>query len=276
MKFNKKSLILLTSLLLIFSLAGCAKKDAPVEENEVVQENTTNETSEKTDLTIAAAASLTDVMEDIKVLYEKDNTDTNLLFTFNGSGALQAQIEEGAPIDVFISAAEKQMNALEESENIMVDTRKTLLENKVVLIKPVDSDLGITTFEELNLDEVSKLAIGDPASVPVGQYSEEIFENLGLTESIQDKLVLASDVRTVLTWVENKETDLGIVYATDAFTTDQVEIITEAPEGSHKPVTYPVAVVTDTANEEMAKNFVDFLSTDEVKEIFESYGFVMK
>jgi len=124
-------------------------------------------------------------------------------------------------------------------------------------------------------DEVNKIAIGDPANVPVGQYSEEIFNNLEIVDKVSNKLVLGNDVRTVLTWVESGEVDCGLVYATDAMSSDKVNIITEAPEGSHKKVSYPVAVIKDSKNVDRGQAFLNFLSTDDAIKLFEKYGFSM-
>jgi molybdate transport system substrate-binding protein len=136
--------------------------------------------------------------------------------------------------------------------------------------------MGLSSFEDLTDENIERIAIGDPSNVPVGQYSEEIFSNLNIKDAIDSKLILANDVRTVLTWVESGEVDCGIVYATDAFTSEKVKIITEAPAGSHKEVTYPAAVVKSSQHADSAKAFIDFLSTDEAKNIFEKYGFVVK
>lgn len=255
---NFKKSIVIVVVLLIFSLVGCGKKQENVE------------------LLVSAAASLTDVLGEIATVYKTLEPETTLVFTFGGSGALQTQIEEGAPVDIFMSAAQKQMKALDEGGHIVDGTVKTLLVNKVVLIAPTDSTLNLTSFEDMGNDEVKKIAIGDPASVPVGQYSEEIFANLDLTHRVDKKLVLGSDVRTVLTWVESGEVDLGIVYATDAYTSDQIKIIAEAPDGSHKEVSYPVGVVEGSKNLDRAKAFLDFLSTEEAIKVFEKYGFSMK
>lgn len=271
MKKRNMLTILIILVLSLSLLVSCGNDNKKEDNDNISKENA----EDKVELTIAAAASLTDVMDEIKQSFEKENENVELVFTFNSSGALQAQIEEGAPVDIFMSAAEKQMDALEEKENIISDSRKTLLVNEVVLIKPEGSNLDVSSFEDLTNDDIKKIAIGDPASVPVGQYSEEIFNNLGINEDIKDKLIFASDVRTVLAWVKSGEVDLGIVYATDAYTSDKVEIITSAPEGSHKLVTYPVAVVKGTNNEDIAKEFINFLSTNEIVEIFKSYGFEM-
>lgn len=280
MSFKKVVIFLLVGILAVTSLVGCAKEEvktpevvAPegVKEPEVVVEP-----KEEVELLVSAAASLTDVLGELKEAYKAVEPETTLTFTFGASGALQSQIEEGAPVDIFMSAAQKQMKALDEKKLIADGSIKTLLVNKVVLIAPSDSNLELSSFEDMAKDEVKKIAIGDPASVPVGQYSEEIFTNLGLTDNLSPKLVLASDVRTVLTWVESGEVDCGIVYATDAFTSDKINIITEAPEGSHKEVSYTVGVVEGSTNVDRAQAFLDFLSTDEAVKLFEKYGFSMK
>lgn len=263
MSFKKVVILSFLGVLAITSLVGCSKKDLDRSNLEV-------------DLLISAAASLTDVLSELREIYKTVAPETRLTFTFGGSGALQSQIEEGAPVHIFMSAAEKQMNILDEKKLIIKDSIKTLLVNKVVLIVPSDSKLELSSFEDIINDRVRKIAIGDPASVPVGQYSEEIFTNLGLTHKLSSKLVLASDTRTVLAWVESGEVDCGIVYATDAFTSDKIKIITEAPEGSHKEVSYPVGVVEGSKNVDRSQAFLDFLSTDEAIKIFEKYGFSMK
>ena len=259
----KKILAFLLIVVISISLfVGCAK--------ETVTEDT------NTELLVSAAASMTDVLKEIAEEYKEVDPNTALVFTFGSSGALQSQIEEGAPVDLFISAAQKQMTALEEKDLIIKDSKKTLLENKIVLIVPKDSTLDINSFEELTKDEIKKIALGEPAGVPVGQYSEEIFTNLGILEEVNAKAVYGSDVRTVLTWVESGEVDCGVVYATDAFSTDNVKILSEAPEGSHTEVTYPAAIIKSSKNVEKAQAFLDYLSTDEAAQIFVKHGFSMK
>ncbi len=267
--------ILIFLLIMILSttvLFGCKSEDVSTEDDDIP-----DETPKKTvELLVSAAASLTDVMEELAEEYKAVEPEIDLTFTFGSSGALQAQIEEGAPVDVFMSAAQKQMDSLKTDGLMLDDTIKTLLENKVVLITPKDSELKISSFEELDDDTIKKIAVGDPGNVPVGQYTEEIFQSLELKDKVEPKLVLGNDVRAVLTWVENEEVDCGVVYATDAFTTDKVNIVTEAPEGSHKEVTYPAGVVKDSKHSEEAKTFLDFLSTEKAASIFEKYGFSMK
>ena len=266
----KKEYILVFVLAVVLAgttLIGCSPKDRPPKESQAGQPS---------ELLVSAAASLTDVLEELKVMYKKIEPATTLTFTLGSSGALQAQIEEGAPVDVFISAAEKQMDTLEEGGHLLDTSRKTLLVNKVVLIRPKDSNLDIRSFDDISNADVKKIGVGDPANVPVGQYSEKIFNNLGIKDSITDKLVLGSDVRTVLTWVETGDVDLGLVYATDAMSSDKVTIVTEAPKGSHKEVTYPAAVIKDSNNIEAGKAFLDFLSSDQAAEVFQKYGFTIK
>ena len=192
---------------------------------------------------ILAAASLTDVCNEIKTMYEEENPNVTLSFSYGGSGALQAQIEEGALADLFISAATTQMDALRE-QGLMEESSVTeLLENKVVLIVPQGSDAGITSFEDAATDKVGMIGLGEPGSVPVGQYSQEIFTSLGIWEEVQEKANFGSDVRTVLSWVETGSVDCGVVYATDAYVGENIEIVCEAPEGSCAPFIYPAGVV---------------------------------
>lgn len=277
MKKRNLFILLLVLSLSLSLLVACGNEKADgKKEEEVVENDEKEEIGEESELIVSAAASLTDVLEELKTKYIEENPNVDIKYTFDSSGTLQAQIEEGAPVDVFFSAAEKQMDALEEGNFILEDSRKTMLINKVVLIVPKDSDLKIESMEDLKNADVEKIAIGDPESVPVGQYSKEIFDNLKLTDDIMPKTILGNNVRTVLTWVESGEVDCGLVYATDAYTTDAVEIILDAPEDSYKTVTYPIGIIKDSKNPEEAKKFIEFLSNDESKEAFESYGFTIK
>ena len=224
------------------------------------------------ELYISAAASLTDVIEEIGTAYMAANKHVTLFYNFDSSGKLQTQIEEGAPADVFLSAAQTQMNNLAEKDLIDASTRLDLLINKVVLVLPVDSDADITSFEDVTTDKVTMVAIGGE-TVPVGQYTQEIYTFLGTWEQVQAKANLGENVRAVLAWVETGDVDCGIVYATDAYSTDLVKIVAEAPAGSHKPVVYPGAVIKDSANPAEAKAFLDYLSTPDAASAFEAAGF---
>lgn len=264
----KTNIIALISLLLFsLAVAGCTSS----ENGDKAQENASQK-----EVYIVAAASMTDAVKEIGANYEKQHPDVKLMYNFGSSGALQSQIEQGAPADVFISAAQKQMNALEEENLIDKATRRDLLENKVVLIVPKDSTLVLDDFAAAATDKVSKIALGEPKSVPVGQYSEEIFTNLNVWADIKAKAVYASDVRQVLSWVETGEVDCGVVYATDAAISDKVKVLLEAPAGTHKPVVYPAAMVSSSKNPEIVEDFLAYLSQDEQKAILAKYGFDVK
>ena len=225
-------------------------------------------------LFVSAAASLTDVLTEIAEEYKTVVPGTEITFTFDSSGTLQTQIEEGAPADIFLSAAQRQMNALAEKNLIAEDTRRDLLINQVVLIVPVDSTLPVASFEDVLNEDVKLIAIGGE-SVPVGQYTQEIFTNLGKWEEVQAKASLGENVRAVLAWVESGDADCGIVYATDAASTDKVKVVCSAPEGSHLPVIYPGAVLAESENQEAAKAFLDFLTSEKAVAAFEKAGFVV-
>ena len=222
---------------------------------------------------MAAAASLTDAMKELATIYEKDNPNVKLVFNFGSSGALQQAIENGGETDLFFSAAQKQMDALEKSGNLAEGTRKNLLRNEVVLIVPKEGAKEIKTFEDLTGADIQHVALGEPKGVPVGQYSEEILTNMGILDAVKSKAVYGSDVRQVLSWVETGEADCGIVYATDAAVSANVNVVAVAPEDSHKPVIYPAAVIKDTKKLDDAKKFLDFTGTDAAKKVFEKYGF---
>lgn len=233
--------------------------------------NTAAGSSEPVEILVAAAASLQNSMEELGKLYQSENPNVTVTFTFASSGALQEQIEQGAPVDIFMSAAVKQMTALEDEGLILDGTRKDLLENKVVLIVPKDSKLGITGFEDIL--KAPTIALGDPESVPVGQYSEEIFTSLNMLNDVKKQANYGKDVTEVLTWVSTGNAEAGVVYATDAMSSKDVTVVAEAPEGSTSKVLYPVAVVKDTKVADAAKAFVDYLASDEALGIFEKYGF---
>ncbi len=254
----KKLCLTLISFLVLgfssFGLAGCSEK-TPVT------------------LNISAAASLTDALNQINTLYTKENSTITITPNFASSGTLQKQIEQGAPCDVFISAAPTQMDNLEKGSLILTSSRKNLLNNKVVLVVPADSTLGLTSFNDLTKDIVKKIAIGDPKSVPAGTYGQQAFDKLGITESVQSKLILSSDVRQVLNYVESGDVDAGIVYSTDAVVSSKVTVVASAPTEINAKIIYPVAVVKASQNNGAAQDYIDFLFSTEAKEIFEKFGF---
>jgi molybdate transport system substrate-binding protein len=231
---------------------------------------------ESNTLYVSAAASLKNAYEEELIpMFQEQNEGVTVLGDYGSSGDLQTKIEEGNDADVFMSAATKQMNALIEEGIVDESDNVELLENKIVLIVPTSSTLELSSFEDIT--KASSIALGDPASVPAGQYAQEALTNLNVYDKITDKVSLAKDVTEVLNQVAEGSADCGIVYATDAISmSDKVKVVAEAPEGSlEKKVIYPVAVIKESTHKEMAQKFVDFLQTDEALAVFEKYGFTV-
>ena len=224
-------------------------------------------------LTVSAAASLKDALQAIQPLYGQQQPQVQLTYNFGASGSLQRQIEQGAPVDVFISAAAKQMDALQQNGFLVDSTRQNLLQNRVVLIVPKDAD-AVTGFQDLVSDRVKKVAIGEPQSVPAGKYAQEVLTSFKIFQPLQPKLVFGKDVRQVLSYVETGNVDAGIVYKTDAKRSNQVKMVATAPETSHSPVLYAIAVVKASKNTAAAKEFVQFLSGSAAGAVFEKSGFL--
>ncbi|WP_373245334.1 molybdate ABC transporter substrate-binding protein [Lacrimispora indolis] len=288
---KKPFAVVMAAMMVAGIMAGCSSKPqettaAATETETIAAETTAAETEAeskaeaKADLgeqsiLVAAAASLKNAYEDELIpMFEEQYPGVTVEGTYDSSGKLQTQIEEGLEADVFMSAATKQMKALDEEGMIASDTIVNLLENKIVLIVPTGSDSKMDSFEKIG--DAASIALGDPESVPAGQYAKEALTNLNVWDSIQDKVSFGTNVTEVLNQVAAASADAGIVYATDAASkADQVTVVAEAPEGSlEKKVIYPVAVVKATAHEDAAKAFVDFLQTPEAIAVFESYGFV--
>jgi molybdate transport system substrate-binding protein len=232
----------------------------------------TNQVPSTVTLTVSVAASLQDAMEAIKLLYEQQSPEINIVYNLGSSGSLQYQIERGAPVDVFISAAPKQMNVLEKKGLLLENTQKNLLKNQIVLITP-KADNNIASFQDLTKNNVQKIAIGNPESVPAGQYAKEVLESFNLYDKLTSKFVFAKDVRQVLFYVETGNVDGGLVYATDAKISERVKVVATAPENSHSPIIYPVAVIRNSQHPEEAKAFIQFLLSKTAQEVFKQYGF---
>lgn len=250
----KKILHVLVISLLVFIVSGCSQKALSRE------------------LTISAAASLTDCMADIQEAFKGQYPDIALKFNFGSSGALGQQIEQGAPVDVFFSAGIAQVQALIESGLVEEENTKEVLRNKLVLITGKDNGKSLS-FKTLGETDLEKLAVGDFGSVPVGQYTEEVFKALGLIDQLKDNLVYAKDVREVLFWVETGNAEAGIVYETDAKVSQKVTICDNADESWHDPIIYPVALIKGSPRLEEAKLFTAFLTSKEAQDIFRAYGF---
>jgi molybdate transport system substrate-binding protein len=226
------------------------------------------------EITVSAAISLKNAFEEIGNLFESRNAGTKMVFNFGASGDLARQIEGGAPVDVFASAAQKDMDQIDTKGLIDGVTRANFVKNAVVLIQSAASTLEIRGFEDLLKPEVKMISIGNPQTVPAGKYAQEVFTHFKLWEGIGKKLVLAENVRQVLDYVTKNEVDAGVVYATDAAVqAGKVKIVATAPTGSHKPVVYPVAMVKGSKYEALAKAFITLLKSDEGMRILKKYGF---
>ena len=225
---------------------------------------------------LAAAASLKNVFDEKLIpMFEKKYNGVKVTPTYASSGDLQTQIENGLKADVFMSAANKQMNALADKGIVDNKTNLQFLENKVVLIVPKDSNSNISSFDDLT-NVKGNFAIGDPKSVPAGQYAQEVMNNTGIWDSVESKLSLGTDVTAVLNQVAQGSADCGIVYATDAKSNDNVKVVCEAPESALKtPVIYPVAALKNSTDSNATKAFMDFLQTKEAKDVFVEYGFTI-
>ena len=223
------------------------------------------------ELNNSAAASLKEAMADLEAAYTSKNPEVSFVINYGSSGSLQQQIEQGAPCDLFISAGEKQMTALEEEGLLLDGTNKDLVKNSLVLVTSNDSE--ISSIDSLNSDAVSKIALGEPSSVPAGKYADETLTSLAIKDSLNNKLVFAKDVKEVLAWTASGNADAGFVYLSDALSSDGVKIVETISEEYHSPITYPVAIIKDSDDIDAAKAFEDFLFTDEAQEIFEKYGY---
>jgi molybdate transport system substrate-binding protein len=250
----------LTTLLLVIGLPTVTT--SPV----VAQSNTS--------LLISAAASLKEVLVEIQPLYQQSQPNVNINYNFGSSGTLQQQIEQGAPTDIFISAAKKQVDTLEQKGLLVTGSRNIIAKNRLVLIVPKNA-VGINSFYSLKDAKVKKIAIGEPRSVPAGQYAQQVLEKLKIWTEVKSKLVFANNVRQVLASVESGNADTGLVYATDAKISSRVKVVVTADEKYHSAIIYPLAVVKRSKNLAAAKEFSQFLSSDQAKTVFKKYGFIL-
>ena len=255
---KRKFLLLIVGMMIL--LVGCGNNEG-------------DKSSETIELRISAAASLTDALDDFKKSYEKEHENVTLTFMYGGSGKLASQIIEGAPSDLFLSASSKDMDTLEEKDLIQKDSRADFTKNALVLITNEDEENTVTSFEEIDPSTIDHFVIGEPDSVPAGRYTKEVFEHLDLWEPLQDKFVLASDVRQVLTQIELGNADYGVVYSSDAFVSDKVQVVAEADSSWHQPIVYPGAVLENSEHPEEAQEFFEALLGDPGQEILANYGF---
>ena len=267
------SLALSASLLLSACGGSAASSQAASASSEAAASSEAS--GESVQLTVFAAASLTETLNEIAEQYKTVAPNVELVFNFDSSGTLKTQIEEGADCDLFLSAAQKQMNALEEENLINADTRVDLLENKVVLAVPEGNPADIQSFEDIGTDKCKLVALGND-DVPVGSYSVEILTNLGILDELEssNKITYGSNVKEVTTQVKEAAADCGIVYATDAFSAG-LETVDQATAEECSPVIYPAALTASTEHADEAQAFLEYLTTDDAAAIFASVGFAM-
>jgi molybdate transport system substrate-binding protein len=226
-------------------------------------------------INVSGAASLSNVLKAINAAYISANPNVSISANFGSSGTLQTQIENGAPCDVFVSAALTQMDNLQKENLIITSTSKNLLYNNLVMIVPNSSTLGLISFTDTTLSKVTKIAIGDPKSVPAGTYAQKAFDELGITAQIQSKFVLGADVTTVLNYVATGNVDCGFVYSTDALNSTAVKVVAQAPADINALIVYPAALISNTKNQTAAQSYLNFLFSDTAKALFQQYGFTM-
>jgi molybdate transport system substrate-binding protein len=225
------------------------------------------------EILISAASSLKDVMGTIAPLFEKENPGIKLSFNYGGSGQLKIQIENGAPVDVFISAAIDDIDVLDRKGLIAKDTRREVAKNSLVLIRNRTVGPPLQKMEDLAGKAVVRIAIGNPLTVPAGRYAKEALERGKLYDQLKDKLVLSENVRQVLDYVARGEVDAGYVYRTDALTEPRVAIVETTSWNQHTPILYPAAVLATSRNADAARKFIEYLRSDESQAIFRRYGF---
>lgn len=223
-------------------------------------------------LTVSAAISLKDALEEIKPIYQKIHQETQITYNFSSSGSLQQQIEQGAPVDIFISAANKQMDALGSKELLLAGTRQKLLTNQLVLVTPKNEKL-INKIQDLTQTNVEKIAMGEPNSVPAGLYAVETLSYYKILDKIKSKLIYAKNVRQVLSYLETGNVNAGFVYLSDAKTSREIRLVEIFSKNSHSPIVYLIAVLKSSKNPKIAKEFSQFLFGRSAKKVFNKYGF---
>jgi len=227
------------------------------------------------EITISAAISLKNAFEEIAKTFMQKHPGTKVVFNFGASGDLARQIEAGAPVDVFASAAQKDMNDIGKKYLIAANSRKDFAKNGVVLVKPAHSTIPLQTLTDLQKEEIRKIVIGNPKTVPAGRYAEEALRHHNLWDAVKDKLIFSENVRQALDYVARDEVDAGLVYSTDAMArSKEVKVVMKLPEESHQPVVYPMGVIKGTKVETLSRGFVDFVISTEGQRILSQYGFI--
>ena len=222
---------------------------------------------------VAAAISLKDAVTEVAAAYKAEGRG-EVEFTFGSSGQLQAQVEYGAPVDLFISAAHKQVDELVKAKRADGASKRVVAGNRLLLVVPAGAKSPPNGFADLSDPKYRRVAIGEPKTVPAGQYATQALKSLNLLESLKDRLVYGANVRQVLDYVERGEVDAGIVYATDARVSgDRVRVVARAGEKTHDPIEYPAVIVLESRRRQAAGRFLDYLGSDKGRDILARKGF---
>ena len=229
--------------------------------------------ADKTLVRLSAAVSLKEALTSLKESYEKRTPNVELVINYGSSGLLQKQIEEGAPVDIFLSAGKKQMDELEKQGLLIQGTRTNLLGNTLVLIVSKEKKSQIKSFADL-VGKAQSLSIGQPETVPAGKYAKETLTNLQLWEKLEKRTMFAKDVRQVLAYVESGNVDAGLVYQTDTIVMKSGSVVTAAPAGSHSAIVYPMALLKDSKNRAAAEKFMKHLRSADAAKVFTKFKFV--
>jgi molybdate transport system substrate-binding protein len=257
MKFRISTLI--TTFVSVAFLAGCGG-------------SAIHSPNQPVSLTISAAISLKGPLDAFAQNYNQQHPDVRVVCNYGASGTLQQQIEQGAPVDIFISAGEKQMDTL-QSENLLAPgTRRDLVANELVLIAPANST-ALSNFNDLAKSSVKSIALGEPRTVPAGMYAQQTLDHLHLFSALKSKIVYAANVRQVLAYVETGNASAGLVYSTDARMSTRVRVVASAPPDSHDPILYPVAMLKTSKSPEATRALLDALESSQSLVLFEKYGF---
>ncbi|MGG3449967.1 molybdate ABC transporter substrate-binding protein [Domibacillus aminovorans] len=268
---QKRLKFVITLLSLLMFVVACSNNQGTDQSSD--KKEPASENMETVELTVSAAASLKDAMTAIQSAYKKEHPEVELKFNYGASGALQQQISQGAPVDLFFSAAEDKFDQLVDSGDIAKEDGVDLVGNELVLVVPKEEQSIIESFHDLAKEEVDKISIGTPESVPAGNYAKESLEKMDVWKNVESKVVYAKDVRQVLSYVETGNVGAGIVYKTDALISDKVNIIATADPGTHTPIIYPAGIIKDSKHYEETKDFYSYLQSDEAMKVFRDYGF---
>jgi len=262
---GKKIFICMATTITLLLTSAC------INNNPVVQN--AQSSNPPIELNVSAALGLKEALLDIQQDYEINHPNIKIIYNLAAAGVLQSQIEQGAPADIFISAASNQVDALAKNNLIDASSRKNLVSNELVLIVPKNSSLELTCFNDLAKTTVTHYGLGEPKTVPAGQYSIEVMKHLGIWDEVKNKAILAKDVRTILSYVETGDADAGIVFSTVAATSNKVKVVAIAPEDSHEPIVFPGVILANSKHHEAAQEFLNYLTSPAGMKVFQKYGF---